>query len=284
MWMRGRWAIVLVVAALATPARGDQGGDGLYRTYCASCHGDGGRGDGPEAAMFRPAPRNLRTGLLERYPAADLVRTVREGAPLALALDPTALHARAVEVEALVAHIRRLPDVDWKVASHGREVYLAKCVACHGPFGEPGPTRPAGVRPPRDLSAPAFQRGIDDHELTAVVRHGRKGMPAIPRLGTDADVRALVAYVRLFSPGYTLYATYCASCHGEDGLGDEIVDPGRTPPVRFDRAFVASRDPEQLRVAVWHMQAQQRPAMPHFRRVLSEAQVQAIVEYLKQMK
>jgi mono/diheme cytochrome c family protein len=275
---------VLVVAALAAPARGEASGEGLYRTYCGSCHGETGRGDGPEAAMFRPAARNLRTGLLERYPAADLVRTVREGAPLALALDPEALRTRANEVEAIVAHLRRLPEVDWDAADRGREIFVERCVACHGPFGVPGSRRPPGVKPPRNLADPVFQRGIDDRDLTTVVRHGRKGMPAIPRLGSDADVRALVAYVRLLSPGYTTYAIYCTSCHGEQGRGEDIVDPGRAPRVRFDRAFLAARDPEQLRVKIWHMLAEQRPAMPHFRRVLSEEQVAAIIGYLEQVK
>ena len=32
-----------------------QGGE-LYTTYCASCHGDGGMGDGPAAAALDPAP------------------------------------------------------------------------------------------------------------------------------------------------------------------------------------------------------------------------------------
>lgn len=184
----------------------------------------------------------------------------------------------------MVAHLRRLPDVDWDAAALGRDVFVHRCIACHGPFGTPGAHLPAGVRTPRSLADPAFQRGIGDRELATAVRHGRKGMPAIPRLGGDEDVRALVAYVRLLSPGYVLYETYCASCHGEDGQADEIVDPSRTPPVRFDRAFLASRDTEQLRVAVWHMLARQRPVMPHFRRVLSEAEVRAIVDYLRRTK
>ena len=31
----------------------------LYERYCASCHGDGGRGDGPVAIALRPRPRDL---------------------------------------------------------------------------------------------------------------------------------------------------------------------------------------------------------------------------------
>jgi len=34
-------------------------GRGLYRTYCASCHGESARGDGPVAAFLKVGPKNL---------------------------------------------------------------------------------------------------------------------------------------------------------------------------------------------------------------------------------
>jgi mono/diheme cytochrome c family protein len=36
-------------------------GEELYRRHCASCHGVGGRGDGPLAASLRRPPSDLRT-------------------------------------------------------------------------------------------------------------------------------------------------------------------------------------------------------------------------------
>src|SRR5262249_44977374 len=151
------------------------------------------------------------------------------------------------------------------------EIYVDRCEICHGPFGQPGKS-PKGVGRPRDLSDPAFQRSISDAELTTVVQHGRKGMPAIPTLQRPDDAKALVAFVRVLSPGYVLYDRYCAGCHGEDGRADDVVDPGRAPKVVFDRAYIAGHDAEALRTKVWHMLAEQRPAMPHFRRQLSEQQ------------
>jgi mono/diheme cytochrome c family protein len=32
---------------------------GIYMDECAQCHGEGGKGDGPEAAMHDPAPSNI---------------------------------------------------------------------------------------------------------------------------------------------------------------------------------------------------------------------------------
>ena len=49
-------------AAPAVPEgnlRGDAtAGAQLYATYCASCHGPGGKGDGPVAATLEPRPAN----------------------------------------------------------------------------------------------------------------------------------------------------------------------------------------------------------------------------------
>ena len=49
-------------SAFEVPAgnlRGDaDAGAQLYATYCASCHGAGGKGDGPAAAMLKPPPAN----------------------------------------------------------------------------------------------------------------------------------------------------------------------------------------------------------------------------------
>jgi mono/diheme cytochrome c family protein len=254
-------------------------GEGLYLAYCASCHGVAGRGDGPDAELFVPRPRNLRDGILDRYPTETLVRTVRDGAALPLALDPAALRRRADEVEAIVKHLERLPDVDWERVWRGQDVFIDRCSHCHGPFGRPD--RPGAPGAGRDLTDPAVQRALDDRALLEAVRHGRKGMPPVPGMLTEDDARALVAFVRVLSPGYVLYGRYCASCHGEDGRGGDLVDPGVAPTVMLDRTYLRSHDAEALRTKVWHMLAGQRPVMPHFRLRLDQGQVAAIIGYLK---
>ena len=52
--------------------------------------------------------------------------------------------------------------------------------------------------------------------------------------------------------------------------------------VVFDAAYFRRRDPEQVRAAIWHMLAEQRPAMPHLRSALSDAEARAIITYLRQ--
>jgi mono/diheme cytochrome c family protein len=274
------------VPTAAPSGRSVANGRALYDARCASCHGPRGRGDGPDADLSHSPPRNLREGFITRYSDSELVRRILDGQRLQLALDPTGVRARATEVEAIAAHLERLPQVDWRLAERGLEIYVDHCELCHGPYGRPHASLPPGVRTPRDLADPAFQRGIDDAELRTVVRHGRRGMPALSPHWSDEDLRALVAFVRLLSPGYERYTRYCAACHGDDGRGSGSfaeVAVAR-PTVVFDRAYFARHDPEQVRAAVWHMVDQKKPSMPHFHSQLSDAQARAIVAYLKRAK
>jgi hypothetical protein len=64
---------------------------------------------------------------------------------------------------------------------------------------------------------------------------------------------------------------------GRSSLGEVI----RLPTIVFDRAYFDSHDAEQLRANVWHMLAEQKPAMPHYRWALTDSQVEAIIGYLK---
>jgi mono/diheme cytochrome c family protein len=95
----------------------------------------------------------------------------------------------------------------------------------------------------------------------------------------DDEAPALAAYVRLLSPGYETYEHLCAGCHGEEGTGSG--SQGSRRAVAFDRAFMAAHDAAALRKGVWHMLADEHPAMPHFRGALSEADARAVVGFLK---
>jgi mono/diheme cytochrome c family protein len=276
VWLWG----ATVPASVGAAATSD--GRRLYLEYCASCHGRRGVGDGPDAAIFAAPPRSLHEGFLKQYPTDDLVRRVREGKPLELGLDLPALRARAAEVEALVDYVKRLPTVDWALVDRGDEVYVERCEECHGAFGHPGKQLPPGVKAPRDLSDPVYQASVSDRNLQELVRHGRKEMPALVPRVTREETRQLAAFVRLLSPGHQLYTQYCAACHGDNGRGPGSLAEGiRRPTVKFDRNFLIATDPEELRAGVWHMVGEEKPSMPHYRTVLTEAQAAAILEYLK---
>jgi mono/diheme cytochrome c family protein len=257
-------------------------GERLFAHHCASCHGRAAGGDGPDAALFDPRPPALTGDVLERHPDAALVARIESEHARALALDPAALRGHATDVEAVVAHLERLPTLDWRVVERGQEIYVDRCELCHGPYGRPDAPPPPGVGSPRDLADPAVQRARDDDKLRAAVRHGDKGMPALVPRVSEADARALAAFVRLLSPGYERYTRYCSACHGDDGRGSgSLVEAQRLPTVVFDRAYFARHDPEQVRSAVWHMLDDKTPRMPHLRERLSAADAAAIVAYLR---
>jgi mono/diheme cytochrome c family protein len=186
---------------------------------------------------------------------------------------PHALAAAAAKTDAMAAYLERLPRVKWDLADRGRSVYVARCEQCHGAFGHPDV---AGERPP-DMVASALPAG--DAQLSILIRHGRAGMPALSEPVTDADVAALIAFVRLLSPSYETYEVSCARCHGDHG----IPPAGPTHlTVVFDRAYFTAHDASAVRAKIWHMLREPKPeTMPHFRGVLTEAQAHAIVDYLQ---
>jgi mono/diheme cytochrome c family protein len=284
--LRSRSAVLRLCGALLLipigVAHGAADGQLLYLQQCAPCHGASGRGDGPNAALFAIRPRDLRGDFLEKYPADDLVRRVLDGRRLELALDLPAMRARAANMESLIAYMQRLPEIDWRAADQGQAIYIARCELCHGTYGRPTGAPPPGVRAPRDFSDPAFQQATSDADLISAVRHGRAGMPALTPRVTEQEARQVSAFVRLFSPGYTTYSQYCAGCHGDHGIGaGSFAETPPAPTVVFDRAYFARHDPEALRAKVWHMLDAHQPSMPHFRSVISAAQAQAIIHYLK---
>jgi mono/diheme cytochrome c family protein len=285
--MRRWWVLTVLLGMCAARGVGAQERDGkfLYGVYCASCHGVDARGDGTEAELFSPPPPSLRSGVLTKYSDDALVERIRHGRPLGLARNPEALRARAGDTEVLVAYVQRLPRIDWRRVERGQEIYVDRCEVCHGPFGHPSTVVPLGVTTaPRDLSDPAYQRETSDAELLDRIRHGHKAMPAIPGLDVKENRDALLAYLRLLSPGYEQYSRFCAGCHGDDGRGpgaDWASAP--RPTVMFDRSYFAKKDPEVLRKDVWHMLGAAEPQMPHLSRELRPRDVHAILDYLRSL-
>ncbi|HEY0873674.1 MAG TPA: cytochrome c [Vicinamibacterales bacterium] len=87
---------------------------------------------------------------------------------------------------------------------HGRQLYKANCVACHGETGK-GDGPGAGVLkpPPRDHTDREYMSTLTDKEIADIIKmggavRGKPLMPSHPQLSGD-DLDALVAYVRSLS-------------------------------------------------------------------------------------
>ena len=78
--------------------------------------------------------------------------------------------------------------------SSGADVYKAKCLMCHGPDGTAN--NPAG----KALKAVSFKDPAvikaSDAELFAAVKNGKGKMPAENGKLTDAQIKAVIQYVR----------------------------------------------------------------------------------------
>lgn len=274
--------IGLTAAATAAEEPAIETGAGLYARHCLSCHGPEGRGDGPARDWLARAPRDLHDSVLALHSNDRLVDRILEGRDLPIELDPDAWRRRARDTESLASFLERLPGLAWEKIDAGSELYYRRCATCHGLHGEAPNQVPEGVRPVRDLGDVAFQRTVDDEALVAAVRHGRDGMPALVPPISSAEATNLLAFVRLLSPGFTIYDQSCASCHGDRGrgvgsLGEEIV----LPTVVFDADYFRRTDRDALRVNVWHMVSEHAPRMPHFAKDLSRHEVEHILAFLQ---
>jgi mono/diheme cytochrome c family protein len=114
--------IALVLAAGCGPREGPQGGEALYLRYCASCHGVGGRGDGPAAPALSPPPVDLTRGTWDVPELMELIdgrRAVRAHGTDAMPVwgevfrdsllgTPHARRTALLHVQALATRVRAL--------------------------------------------------------------------------------------------------------------------------------------------------------------------------------
>ena len=81
-------------------------------------------------------------------------------------------------------------------AGDARTTYNAKCAKCHGKDGR-GKTTRGRLANARDLTPAQWQDDVTDERLFNSISNGRgKKMPGFKKNLSEADIDALVAYVR----------------------------------------------------------------------------------------
>jgi mono/diheme cytochrome c family protein len=77
-------AMVLLGLASRVPAAGDAAaGKELYTAFCSRCHGERGRGDGPESVLLAAEPRNFADCTrMHTINDQELATVIREGGPV----------------------------------------------------------------------------------------------------------------------------------------------------------------------------------------------------------
>lgn len=178
----------------AQPGKGRE----LYARYCASCHGAGGRGDGPGAGGLHPRPANFSDHqyTLDGVSAALWNGVYGTAMP---AWRDLSMEDRSALAEAVRAFYSAPPEPSLPpdVLELGSRVYGAHCAQCHGETGAGDgsaaaqfPIAPANFQAARPSIAASLR----------AVRNGVEGTPMAPWGSqlTESELSAAAYFVRGF--------------------------------------------------------------------------------------
>lgn len=278
-----------------TQSRKFSKGEALYIQSCADCHGWEGRGSGQAARYLDvPTPILLNNELLAEKSEKQFVDWVLSGKALTLQLKENSILQTDTEVNALLAHIKKLPSIKWNEIEAGQETYDALCINCHGLYGHgDGSLASKMPGPLPDLNSPDFQTRRSDEELLKIITKGKDAMPGAENVLTPKEIKTVIAYLRLLSPGYESYDRFCANCHGANGIPIEIVtvtedekgnaEFGSIDLLSFDTDYINTHEDKQLIPKIKHMLESHRSTMPHFAGHLKPGEAREIFRYLSDL-
>jgi mono/diheme cytochrome c family protein len=105
------WAVMLSTAIVAYAADAEEGKK-LYGQFCASCHGQSGKGDGPAAAALNPKPRNhTDKEYMSQMSDDEMLKVIKNGgasvgkSPL---MPPWGASLKDEQIQDVIAYIRSL--------------------------------------------------------------------------------------------------------------------------------------------------------------------------------
>jgi mono/diheme cytochrome c family protein len=104
-------AVILSTALVALAADAEQGKK-LYGQFCASCHGQSGKGDGAAAAALNPKPRDhTDKEYMSKMSDDEMLKVIKNGgasvgkSPL---MPPWGSSLKDEQIQDIIAHIRSL--------------------------------------------------------------------------------------------------------------------------------------------------------------------------------
>ncbi|MDP2810134.1 MAG: c-type cytochrome [Rhodocyclaceae bacterium] len=219
-----------------TPVAADlAAGKKLYQRWCAQCHGDEGKGDGPAADLVYPRPRDftlaifkVRTTPSGQLPTDhDLFHIISEGLPgtsmpawkkfipenerwqlvhYVKTFDSLGLFKEEPAKEQVV--IDASPKMTPELIAKGKELYhQKKCWQCHGPMGRGDGPSSAGmkdewgapVRPVNFTKSWRFRGGDRIEDIYRTFTTGFNGTPMpsfVDAIPAAEDRWALAAFVK----------------------------------------------------------------------------------------
>jgi cytochrome c oxidase cbb3-type subunit 3 len=174
------------VAALAANPEAVKTGRRLFLNYCATCHGSDARG-------ARGFP-NLTDGEWQWGGEPDTIKqTVLHGRQAIMPVRGLTGTLTDAEVDEVVHHVLSLSgrDADAGKAAAGQALFMAQCMACHGPEGKGNPMLGAP-----DLTNDIWLYGGGVEDIRKTISQGRQGlMPNFSDFLGEERVHLLAAYV-----------------------------------------------------------------------------------------
>jgi mono/diheme cytochrome c family protein len=242
MWVVGLTAAFVVAVTLlgtvrtrataAAPSEREiQAGRAVYVTHCATCHGDGGRGDGVSAAGFATKPSNLTDGrLMNGLPDEFLASVIRGGGPaqgLAPTMPPFERSLSEAQVGQVIAYVRSLatparpagsPNTLVRIDPAPRQPILFNHVIHAGSFGIACQHCHTDARRSEYAGLPSVERCLGCHKII-----GAQDNPEIAKIADYGRRGAPIPWVRVFKvPEFTHFPhkphiqadIACQTCHG----------------------------------------------------------------------
>jgi cbb3-type cytochrome c oxidase subunit III len=201
--------------------------------------------------------------------------------------------------------------VDHTVAAGAHVFVQFACAQCHGENGQGGvsPDVPALTTAGKTLTAAALRK-IIDHGLGESANPTKPYMPVWGAVISGRQVNELVAYIRAGLPsvsdatsapvpsgqgaavaGAALYVRDgCINCHGPNGLGgvpNPLSEDKTIPPLSgadFRAEFNTDKKIEDVIRSGSVIGRAPIVSMPHWGGILSDADLAALVAYLKTLK
>ena len=203
--------LVWNASALAQPGNAAKGKK-LYLTYCFSCHGPKGKGDGYAGTFQRVRPRDLTNDAYmstrtdqQLFDAINLGGRAFHGSMEMPAWGETMTKEQIWDLTAYVRTLYRKPMFKGD-AARGKALFSQYCWTCHGKTGKGnGPIAVAFEPRPRDLTDHAYLSKRTDYDLYNVISQGGKAvdrsaaMPAWGNVFSPQNMWDLVAYIREIS-------------------------------------------------------------------------------------
>ena len=110
--------LVFLFAATAVSAQDKEEGKKLYVTYCSSCHGEGGKGDGPAAASLPVKPANHTDGtVMNKLPDKTLFEIISKGGQAAgksTFMPAWGGSLRDKQIQDIIAYVRSIANPPYK--------------------------------------------------------------------------------------------------------------------------------------------------------------------------